>query len=103
MDHKLSFAYEKFSAAISKMATSPAPLPERVLFASRIVRAVDATHFRDSQLRRAYDDLMAALAQVDATQRHGTGKAAGMDDAAAQRLAIMITHLFFGINRAYRS
>lgn len=101
MSHELSYPYEKFSIAVSGMASSAASIQRRLESAYMSFHPVRAEDFKDPEMRETYEEIMAGLTKVkDPVKGHVPATLALMPDAEAERIAGLIVDLFFSIARS---
>jgi hypothetical protein len=87
------YAYEKFSTAVAYMATSPAPIQDRILLAYGSFHPVTSSDFAsDPDLRSAFDEIMGLLRadKSDPVQGYVPITVRGMSEEEAAKVADLI-------------
>lgn len=99
------YASEKFSKALSTLATSTAPMAERLLAASTysLLHLVGTNHISDPALKARFDRLWARLTAEDAKKKGGHLLATirTLNDSELRELATEIYDLALDIERRF--
>lgn len=101
----LHYIHEKLMIAVESMATSAAPLQDRLYSAYMSFHTLNARDFDDPEMRAQWEDIDASLTRVkDGPPSEGYVKntLARMPDEEAERIADIIYSLFLAVARARR-
>jgi len=101
----LSYPYEKFSSAVSTLATSARDIRSRLYSAALSLITLQSKDFADHpEIMRGFDELFRELTSVEAIANEGQIQAtlATKSDDEAAAIASKIVDLFFHILREYK-
>ncbi len=99
MGHAIPYAYEKFMGAVDSLATSDAPLRQRLLYAFDQLHRLQLRDFGDyPELAQAFEEIDASYRTVSTGPEGGAAASIGaMDDGEAVALSKRIFSLFLKI------
>lgn len=93
-----NLAFDKFTESIQHLATSPAPLPERLRSAFDRFYPVEVADMPTDELRELLMALLRALSKVNDPYRgHVNATIAAMREEEAAEAAAMIWKIYFGL------